>query len=439
MANTRYVRLILAFLALLSAVCVFYLSMIPLRYQPLSWAETMAKFRDIPWLQLGIEKREDWVANGIIMIPVTFFASGAIDWGRKSRLPLMFIGPALIILVCIFAIAIEFCQIWFPPRVVSLNDLSAGVVGGICGVIAWLLVGNPIGHRIRRFVFGNPGLERISILSEAGLWTLLVYSFLPFDLILTVDELRAKFEAGRITVIPFSDVLAGTGIKQLLRLFLFCCPLVPFAIIQRLNWPTRVAVRSMLLWSCSIELAQFPIYSRNFSVTSIVISSLACVLAIAMTPLLARYLRLFEHARTWLFGACIWTATILTGFLGRFSGVARDKELILERFSSLFAVPFARAQRSTEMQAGENILLKLLIFAALAMLLAGWSDRSRKSKPFTLAIAITWIAFVALGLEIGQVFLIPLVPDITDIIIYAVGAFMGWLAFGLLVPRGDRS
>lgn len=439
LADPRTIRAVLTLLFVSSACGVFYLSLVPLRYTPLGWSDTIERFRNIPWLALGIDKRADWAANGIIMIPVTLFAAGAIDWKRKSRMRLTVAGPFIVLFVCSLAVAIEFVQIWFPPRVVSLNDMSAGMLGGVAGLICWSAFGDAIGDKIRRFVIGKPGFDRIAILSDVGLWCLLIYSFMPLDLVFSYQELSEKWEAGRITLVPFSDLQGGLAGN--LKMLIFVGRLMPFAVVARMRWPTQKAMRFILSWCILTELVQLPIYSRNFSTTSIVLTGLLSLVAIWITPRLVTYMNVFDSAKAWLIGAVAWTVVVLFGFLGRFKQLVRDPDLIIERLDSILAVPFARAQRSTEMQAGENILLKVAVFALLAFLLTGWRDRrSTKRKRLGTFVAFAWVLLVGASIEFGQVFLIPLVPDITDWIIYSVGALVGWWAFHLLIPRiADRT
>ena len=45
--------------------------------------------------------------------------------------------------------ALEFTQLWFPPRTVSQNDVVAETLGAALGVVLWLAVGQPLGEWLR--------------------------------------------------------------------------------------------------------------------------------------------------------------------------------------------------------------------------------------------------------------------------------------------------
>ena len=72
MPSERGSRWPLALLAIGYLVFVVYGSLVPLRYTPLPWDHALARFQEIPFLQLGIGSRADWVANLLLFIPLTF-------------------------------------------------------------------------------------------------------------------------------------------------------------------------------------------------------------------------------------------------------------------------------------------------------------------------------------------------------------------------------
>ncbi len=107
----------------------------------------------------------------------------------------------------------------------------------------------------------------------------------------------------------------------------------------------------------------------------------------------------------------------------------------MERLSGIWAVPFARAQRSTEFQALENISLKLAVFALLGFLLTGWLVRVKAIARISVySLVSLWVILLAVAIEVSQAMLIPLVPDITDILVYCTGAIMGIVLYRTLMP-----
>ncbi len=132
-----------------------------------------------------------------------------------------------------------------------------------------------------------------------------------------------------------------------------------------------------------------------------------------------------------------WSGVMLVGFLGRFDSIEHDPVLIDERFRGIMAVPFSRAYFSSEFEAGENILLKLTVFATLTFLLCGWCSRltAVPASRTAISLSVAWCFVLGLGIEVAQVFLPPQVPDVTDLILYALGAMIGVVGFSMLIPN----
>ena len=57
-------------------IFVIYGSLVPLEFQAISRTEALRRFSEIPWLDLGIASRADWVANCLLFIPLAFLAQG---------------------------------------------------------------------------------------------------------------------------------------------------------------------------------------------------------------------------------------------------------------------------------------------------------------------------------------------------------------------------
>ena len=111
---------------------VIYGSLVPLDFRMLPLATAWRAFANAPMLDLGIESRADWIANGILYIPLGFLTvsalcSKSIGFGRISA---AFIAAVFSLAL---AIAVEFTQLFFPPRTVSLNDLLAETIGAAAG------------------------------------------------------------------------------------------------------------------------------------------------------------------------------------------------------------------------------------------------------------------------------------------------------------------
>ena len=186
-------------LSVLSTLLLIYASLIPLDYQPLSPKETYLRWRGIPWLEISLYSRSDWIANALVVMPAAFLLSGAVDMGRASRWVIWGVAPCIAVFYGAVVLGIEMLQVWFPPRTVSQNDIFAGCVGAVGGVMAWLLIGRWWVFAIESF-FGIERVEaRLRWLAGFGCVASLLYTLYPFDFVLSGAELKQKVELGRLS------------------------------------------------------------------------------------------------------------------------------------------------------------------------------------------------------------------------------------------------
>ncbi|OUS06342.1 hypothetical protein A9Q90_05900, partial [Gammaproteobacteria bacterium 54_18_T64] len=117
---------------------VVYGSLIPFEYRAHSFDEAVAKFADIPYLALGIASRADWIANIVLYVPLSFLACLWLGGVGRIKATQYLILPVVLSLVLVTAAGVEFAQIFFAPRTVSINDLIAETLGGLGGIALWL-------------------------------------------------------------------------------------------------------------------------------------------------------------------------------------------------------------------------------------------------------------------------------------------------------------
>src|SRR5687767_7548524 len=67
------------------AAFAIYGSLLPFSYTPLSWAETLERFGQLPFFDLSFRSRADWLENILLFIPIGFFALAALTVDRSSR------------------------------------------------------------------------------------------------------------------------------------------------------------------------------------------------------------------------------------------------------------------------------------------------------------------------------------------------------------------
>src|SRR4051794_9189399 len=110
-----------------------YGSLVPLHYRATSLASALERMRALPAPTIGIGTGADWGTNVLLFIPLTFLWMGFLTLNASTTIRL-FASVLCIPVAACFAVAIEFAQIWFPPRTVSINDMTAEAIGGVVGV-----------------------------------------------------------------------------------------------------------------------------------------------------------------------------------------------------------------------------------------------------------------------------------------------------------------
>src|SRR5262249_9003817 len=117
-----------------------YGSLVPFHFRPLNWEETLARWHEVLAQPLGVESRIDFVSNVLLFIPLGFLMAGTCSVDRPRVVSVL--AVLLVIPVCAaLSASIEFAQLWFPPRVSSVNDIFAETIGGAAGALLWAAAG----------------------------------------------------------------------------------------------------------------------------------------------------------------------------------------------------------------------------------------------------------------------------------------------------------
>ena len=172
---------------------VVYGSLVPLDYTALPWDQAVATFRNIPFLQLGIDSRADWVANGVLFAPLGFLSAQVLKaWLPRlpyaMAIPLAFAGCAAL------AGGVEFTQLFFPPRTVSQNDLMAEAIGSAVGALLAPVLAGWLARLGAGWFAGGGKLLWHLLEGYAVVYVLLC--FFPYDLLLSAAEVQRKWASG---------------------------------------------------------------------------------------------------------------------------------------------------------------------------------------------------------------------------------------------------
>jgi len=168
---------------------VIYGSLVPLEFNNLPIEKALSQFKNISYLNIGTEHRADWIANILLYIPLAFGASASFN---NIRHPLLrgLLSVGVLIFCLALAVAIEFTQLFFPPRTVSLNDLIAETLGTVIGILGWHLLGGYFSDLYRHVLRGSLFSAQAAIIFYVLLYIAL--SLFPFDFVTSTAELNEK-------------------------------------------------------------------------------------------------------------------------------------------------------------------------------------------------------------------------------------------------------
>jgi VanZ family protein len=396
--------LLLAYLAF-----VVYGSLVPLDYRPLPPGVAWQRFQDIPFLALGVGSRADWVANGVLYVPLGFLLMRSL---ANMAAPLAWL--LAVSLCAALAIGVEFAQLFFPPRTVSQNDLLAEVIGSALGASLALLLARWVGRLRQAWHAGGQHLHHRLLEVYAALY--LVLCFFPYDLLLSRQELADKFDS---SLWSGWLVLQDRGLAlTLLQLGVEVVLVLPIGLL--LAWRLRVtpgaaAVLGLLLGAL-IEIGQFFVASGVSQGASVLSRSAGLALGAWLAPVLVRggiervRAVLSRYALSLL---CVYLPLLLFAS-GWFRGPWQGLDAAAATWGQVRLLPFYYHYYTSEAVALYSLGSVALMYLPLAAL--GWA---RRWKP---AVVLVLVLVLALVVEAGKLFVGGLKPDPTNPIIAVAAA-----------------
>ncbi len=412
---------------------VIYGSLVPLDFHPRPWNEAWRAFLQIRYLQLGIGSRADWVANILLFIPLTFF--GCALFRRFSKC-----SPVKYILMLGFAVVlasmIEFTQLFFPQRTVSLNDLVAEFLGAAAGLLLWGWRGEKIVAWAEGFHQAVEGSQLAEYLLRAYLAVVFIYGVLPLDLTLSPVEIYHKWKNGQLVLIPFGFHV-GSPVEWAYALATDTLLWVPVGLLLVLSrnlsllksWAVTTALALLL------ETMQLFVYSRVTDVTDVFTATLGGLLGARMgTRLLSHGFStktassFLEHRRCPAIACAAllgWCGVLLAIFWYPFD-FRLQPSFINEKLTGFFRIPFLSYYYGTEYRAVTELIHKVAFFMPLGGLAALGMSCHRKELRGTACL--TPVLIWPLAVEVGQLALPEKIAGSTDLVLEFIGIAVGyWL------------
>lgn len=423
---------------------VVYGSLVPLTFRHVPLDEAIREFTNIPYLPLGIESRADWVANILLFVPLSYLLMAAlcVDGGLRSGIALVLVVPVCVL----FSIALEFTQIFFPPRTVSLNDVLAESLGTVAGGALWVAYGDEVTQWSRRLWSRNREAGLARLLLPGYLVLLLVIHVMPLDLTLSPAILYKKYKLGLVHFLPFQTPLEKHvwNVAYFLPVgVLVAC--VPNTWRTRRSWPKVLGAG--LATAAFIEFLQLFVYTRHVDPSDVITGSAAVLAgwfaALSWTtspsedknaprdrPIGSGSRRAVPTrapvSTAWLVASAVWLAGLAAVYWYPFKFDA-DPERIAGRLEQMSLLPLADYYRQSEYKSFDQVVRRGFLFVPLGALLAlaGAPRRHRDSSGNFAPVALLCSAVAASVLEIGQFFLPNRYPSVTDVLVGCLGAWIG--------------
>lgn len=421
--DKRSARHALAWLAYIAFVV--YGSLVPLDFHPLPVDQAWATFRQLPMLQLGIESRADWVANGVLYFPVGFLT--VTLFGQRRTLLARWLVPLGAMLFCFaLALTVEYTQLFFAPRTVSLNDVIAEFIGSVLGIAAACYWSDGFGKLLAALA-GRMGHLATHVVQFYAL-AYLAFSLFPFDFVLSRAELAAKMNSD-----SWGWFLAGDGTERGLiilaaKLLAELLAVMPIGLMlgrsnaARQLPATRHALLYGMLLGLLIEAAQFLVFSGVSQGASLLTRAAGMYGGARLWSERVRLLDLNLHPASkglFLPLALLYLLALLA-VNGWFDHAWQGMELAGLTLDETRWLPFYYHYYTTEQAALLSLVSVALMYAPIGVLV--WLRR------WSPAIALWCAALAATGIETSKLFLAGLHPDPTNVLIAAVATWsVTWL------------
>lgn len=416
----------LALVALAYAVFVVYGSLLPFDFRPQPFGQAWTRFQAIPYLELGVASRADWVANILLYIPLAFAATGAVV-GAASSAPARLLGGGLVAAACIaLATAVEFAQLAFPPRTVSQNDLIAETIGTGIGVAVWLGAGERLLALWQRFRAGGPQAWRATLALYVLAYAAL--TFFPYDVLVSSNEVAAKL-ANPGQVAPVVAGTCGGVVGCSVKLAAEAIVAAPLGALLGLAFPA-LRLGTAVAWGMAagvvIELVQLVLASGVSQGISVLTRTVGVAWGWALQRGFSVDLAL-RHRRTVraavLAGAPLYL--VLLAVLNGFTGHLDPAWVATTKLAETRFLPFYYHYYTSETEAMWSLLANAGAYAAVGLATWAWWPEGRGGWKAGLVAAA-----VALAVEVLKLFMPGKKPDPTNVLIGCVAA---WWVHAVLV------
>jgi len=429
-------RKLFLFVALAYLVFIVYGSLVPLVFHPRPLDVALRDFLHIRYLQLGMDSRADWVANILLYIPLPYFWLGFAS--RRDRVfRLVLLSFLAFVFSVVLSVAIEFTQQFFPPRTVSLNDIFAEIFGTVIGIFLWWASGEKVRDLIESLLAeGNRAAYAGLVLYTMGY---LAFSLFPYDFLISAAEISAKLSGNYFHWFA-SQSTCGNALRCGSKLIAESAAVVPvgllIGLVSRRSGGSLVRSAGWIGFGLGliIETLQFFLVSGLSLGASVVTRIVGVMIGAAAGENLKRrslwpFLYLVRPFVPLASAAYVFLLLSTTWF-GK--GPSLGLEDGMKRLQEIHFMPFYYHYYTSESAAMTSLFAVAIMFVPMGILY--WVWRITMMREFVLRGAVNAAfvgAVIAMGIELGKLFLRAARPDPTNILIAALAMSVGFIAASL--------
>jgi hypothetical protein len=422
----------------LAAAFIVYASLVPLAYTPQHLHVALQRMWPPSWHAVDAMDRADWLANLVMFAALAFTGLAALGPARH-RFEAVARAVGVMGGFAVLALAIEFAQLWFPPRSVTANDLVAELAGIGLGGAAWVALG-PRVMSVARPYFDNAwgarrALAAVFIVGYVGA------ALFPFDVVVAPDEVRAKLMAGMAGwwMAPAACELRSLCVANVVAHLVAA---VAFGLAWRLarsehaggGWRFAILLGAAL--GLAIEAAQLFIVSGIAQGSSVVARAAGVA---AGYRLAGRARPLIDAARARALTRPVLVATalgyafalVLINRLATTQWLGLDEALA--RLVAIPVVPFYYHYYVSEQRALASAIVHLAMYAPVgAWLAVVWRRRGGR------ALAAWCAGLLALVIEAAKL-MAGRQADPTDLLLASIAGYTAYALVRWLLELGQRS
>jgi VanZ family protein len=425
-------------LAALYALGMVYLSLVlgpvGLHFVPIGFGEAWRKFMQISFVEHPSRERADWVGNLMMAIPLGYLLNSVFNFGWEGGRRAGGIAVTLTVAILFIAI-VKYAQLFFPPRTVTLNYITAQALGAILGVVLFQLSHTRLYPRLLTLFENGDGLT--IVLGAYTVW-LIGYFLMPFDFVMSLGDLAARGleltsilgstpGEGRQPTYQFLLVVADT---------LSTVPVGMFLAVRGRDRSLGGLILRALGLMVGITFLQLFVLGADPFLIALIYRTLGAIIGVLfMQQIKGRDLR----KRHYYFSQYLPFALPIYLLLGMFvSGLLTSQWVTVDEALNALEprqfLPFWNFYIVTKARAAESFVVEFLMFAPIGVMV--WLRRGFWSSgaAFSASTAFT----LSMLMELGRLMKPGLRPDFSDPIIAAMGAAIAFKSMPTLWKMFER-